>query len=148
VVWRRGGGVPSPYDEGNLASHCRVRQQAWHGAFLLGTFQAGLWFSQTSCAGLASPEPRRGQEEECEPRGYCLMDKQDFIQWRRKRRPRDEAAGAPVFPSCLPPSDFTNAESCTGVRGPGPKDGQTDTHMQTSYNKGAPADKAVFTFLI
>lgn len=51
--------------------------------------------------------------------------------------------------SFLPsPSDFTNAESCTGVRGPGPEDGQTDTHMQTPYNKGAPVDKAVFTFPI
>ena len=72
-----------------LASHCRVRQQAWHGAFLLGTFQAGLWFSQTSCAGLAGPEPCRGQEEECKPWGHCLVDKQDVYSVEEK----EEAQG-------------------------------------------------------
>lgn len=80
-----GGSVLSRREEGTsglgTAGSC---QQPWHGAFLLGTFHAGLWFSQTSCAGLSCPEPWGGQEEEGEPWGYCLVDKQDVYSVEEK----------------------------------------------------------------
>lgn len=56
----------------------------------------------TSCAGLAGPEPCRGQEEECEPWGHCLVDKQDVYSVEEKEEAQDEAAGARSFLPAFP----------------------------------------------
>ena len=89
VAWGGGSGL-SRCDEGTSGlGTAGSRQQPWHGAFLLGTFHAGLWFSQTSCAGLVSPEPWGGQKEGGKPWGYCLVDKQDVYSVEEK----EEAEG-------------------------------------------------------
>lgn len=109
-----------------------------------GIFHAGLCFSQTSCAELARREAcGGGQEEEGEPWGCCLVDKQDVYSGEKEEEARERSywcLGLSFLPS--PPCSAHTHSTAPGAapRTSTLKDLRTDrrTHILTPYNKGIP----------